>query len=250
MPSFHTRRKKKTRIGCLYGVGVGPGDPELLTLKAFKILTRVPVVFVPKKARESRSLARSIINHLMPESEQEVVELVFPMLRDKEQLREHWQQAADIIWQYLSVGNDCAFINVGDPLLYGTFIHVIELLRKGHEEVPVEVVPGISSINAASSRGMVPLAIDDENVAIISSTTDYDFIREVLERFSTVVFMKVNKNFDRILDIIEELNLTDKCLYVKRCTTADEEVIREINQLKGQKLDYFSLMIVRTEHGN
>ncbi|MDP6576303.1 MAG: precorrin-2 C(20)-methyltransferase [Dehalococcoidales bacterium] len=233
------------RIGRFYGVGVGPGDPELLTLKARNVITTVPVVFTPKKTSGSESIARWIISNLVTKPEQKVMELVFPMLRDKEQLALSWKKAADTVWEHLSSGDDCAFVNVGDPLLYGTFVHVLEVLRKSHPEVKVEVIPGISSPHAAAARGLVPLAIDDERVAIISSPGEGNFIRQVLENFDTVVFMKINRTFDRLLVILEELNLTGKCLYVRRCTTKDEEIVWDVSQLKGRSLDYFSLLIVR-----
>ncbi len=238
-------RSRRKGIGRFYGVGVGPGDPELLTLKAHRILTQVPVIFVPKKVKGSESLAKSIINDLAAKSEPKIVELVFPMLRDKEQLAESWRKAADIIWRHLAAGDDCAFVNVGDPLLYGTFIHVLESLRETQPELEVAVIPGISSLNAAAAKGMVPLATEDECVAIISSSCEDKFIRQVLESFDTVVFMKINRNFDRILNILEGLNLTGKCLYVRRCTTKDEEIVWDISRLKGRKLDYSSLLIVR-----
>lgn len=236
---------KKPRVGRFYGVGVGPGDPELLTLKAYYVLSRVAVIFVPQKTEGTESLARSIVGNLAPKTEQKIVGLVFPMLKDKGRLQEYWRKAADTIWHHLSAGNDCALINVGDPLVYGTFIHVLEALVRNHPEVEVEVVPGISSINAAAAQGVVPLAVDDEHLAIISSPCEDSFVKQTLESFDTVVFMKINKAFDRILNILEELNLTGKCLYVRRCTRPDEEIVRDITQLKGQKLDYFSLLIVR-----
>ena len=232
-------------IGRLYGVGVGPGDPELLTLKAARILAEVPVIFVPQKANESDSLAKAIIRDVVSKSKTEIVGLVFPMSRDSELLAKHWYEAAETIWQYLSAGKDCAFVNLGDPLIYGTFIHVLETLKKNYPEVDVEVIPGVSSINAAAARGLVPLAVDDDRVAIISSSCEDKLIREVLENFDTVVFMKVNMTFDRVFDILEDLGLTEKCLYARRCTTEDEEIVRGISNLKGQKLDYFSLLIVR-----
>ncbi len=235
----------KSKIGRFYGVGVGPGDPQLLTLKARRVLTTVPVIFAPKKTRESESLARAVINSLVTSSEQKIVEIVFPMLRDRGQLKLSWEKAAEVVWQHLADGQDCAFVNLGDPLLYGTFIHVVEALQKRHPEVAVEVIPGVSSLHAATARGLVPLAVEDEHVAIVSLPCEETFIRQTLEGFDTVVFMKINKTFDRLLTILEELNLTEKCLYVRRCTTQDEEIIRDVSRLKGQKLDYFSLLIVR-----
>jgi precorrin-2/cobalt-factor-2 C20-methyltransferase len=235
----------KQRTGRFYGVGVGPGDPELLTLKARNVLRRVPVIFVPKKARESESLAGSILSGLVDNPEQRITELVFPMTRDKGRLRKYWQKAADVIWQHLSGGEDGAFISVGDPLLYGTFIHVLEQLKTDHPEAEVEVVPGVSSISAAAAGGVMPLAVDDERIAIISSAAEDSFLKETLQQFDTIVFMKTDKTFDRIIAIIEEMNLTSKCLFVRRCTTQEEEIVRDVTRLRGRKPDYFSLLIVR-----
>jgi len=236
---------KKSRIGRLYGVGVGPGDPELMTLKASRILSQVPVIFVPKKAEQGESIAESIVGNLSPRIEPKIVGLVLPMLRDREQLADYWRKAVESMWQYLKNGEDCAFVNVGDPLLYGTFVHILETLQKSHPEVEVEVIPGISSISAAAARAIVPLASNDERIAIISGNREDKVIRETLENFDTVVFMKMNTVFDKLLTILEELKLIEKCVYVRRCTTQDEEIIRDISRLKGKKVDYFSLLIVR-----
>jgi len=226
-------------------VGVGPGDPELLTLRAYHVLSQVPVIFVPLKDEKSKSYARSIIDNLVKKSEGKIVGLVLPMLRDKKRLQEYWHKAADTIWQYLEKGEDSAFVNIGDPLLYGTFIHIWETLKQSHPEIEVEVIPGISSINAAAARAIVPLASNDERIAIISGNHEAQVIRDTLENFDTVVFLKVNTVFDKLLGILEELNLMGKSVYVRRCTTQDEEIIRDISQLKGEKVDYFSLLIVR-----
>jgi precorrin-2/cobalt-factor-2 C20-methyltransferase len=236
---------KKPRIGRLYGVGVGPGDPELMTLKASRILSQVPVIFVPKKAEQGESIAESIVGNLPLRIEPKVVGLVLPMLRDREQLADYWRKAVESMWQYLKNGEDCAFVNVGDPLLYGTFVHILETLQKSHPEVEVEVIPGISSINAAAARAIVPLASNDERIAIISGNREDKVIRQTLENFDTVVFMKMNTVFDKLLTILEELKLIEKCVYVRRCTTQDEEIIWDISRLKGKKVDYFSLLIVR-----
>jgi precorrin-2/cobalt-factor-2 C20-methyltransferase len=235
----------KKMIGRLYGVGVGPGDPELLTIRAYNLLSRIPVIFVPLKDETSSSYARSVIKNLVKKSDGKVVGVVLPMLRDKEKLADYWHKAAESIWQYLKKGEDCAFVNIGDPLLYGTFIHILETLQKSHPQIEFEVIPGISSINAAAARAVVPLASNDERIAIISGSHTDKTIRETLYNFDTVVFIKMNKVFDRLLTIIEELSLIEKCIYVRRCTTQDEEIIRDISKLKGEKVDYFSLLIVR-----
>ncbi len=238
-------KTKKQDIGRLYGVGVGPGDPELLTIRAARILSRVAVIFAAQKDEQSPSYARRIIADIVKESEPKVVELVFPMRKNDPGLIEYWQKAADTIWQYLSSGDDCAFITEGDPLLYGTFIYVFDVLRKDHPELSVEVIPGISSINAAAARALIPLVSGSERMAILPATYGDEAITEALQSFDTVVLLKINTGFDRLLAILEKLNLVDKCVYVRRCTTEDEEIVRDISQLKGQKLDYLSLLIVR-----
>ncbi len=237
--------EKKPKIGRLYGVGVGPGDPELLTLKARRVLTEVPVIFVPVKSEEDRSIAESIITDLSPDVKSKITRIILPMLRDKKKLQEYRQQAADIIWHHLSQGKDGAFVNIGDPLLYGTFIHVMKTLQMNHPEIEVEVIPGVSSINAAAARDVIPLASDDDNIAVISGNKKDEIIRNALENYDTVVFMKVNRVFGRLLGILEEMNLKDKSIYIRRCTTQEEEIVRDIDLLKGEKLDYFSLLIVR-----
>jgi precorrin-2/cobalt-factor-2 C20-methyltransferase len=245
MFSNRTTENGRKMTGCFYGIGVGPGDPELITRKAWRILSQVPVIFVPRKAEQSEGMARSIIDSLKPPIESKIVGLHLPMLRNRKRLEEHWQQAADTIWQHLGKGEDCAFVNVGDPLLYGSFVHVLDTLRQGHPEIEVEVVPGVSSINAAAARAIVPLGTDDDHIAIIADGFDDKILKKTLEEFDTVIFLKVNNVFDKLVRILEELDLTDKCVYVRRSTAPGEEIIRDISRLKGRKIDYFSLLIVR-----
>ena len=232
-------------IGRLYGIGVGPGDPELLTLKARRILAGVPAIFVPKKSEDDSSIAESIIIDLIPDAGRRITAIILPMHRDTQKLREHWQQAAETIWSHLTQGKDGAFVNVGDPLFYGTFIHVMKTLQTNHPEIKIEVIPGVSSVNAAAARAVVPLASDDDNVAVISGSQSDEKIRNALDNFDTVVFMKVNAAFNRLYGILEEMKLKDRSIYIRRCTTPAEEIVWDIDSLKGKKLDYFSLLIVR-----
>lgn len=230
--------------GTLHVVGVGPGDPELITVKASRLLSRVPVVFVPQRDESTPSYARAIIDDLTT-PDQKVIGLVFPMVRDAAKLAVHWERAAETIWQYLSQGQDCAFVNEGDPFLFGTAIYVVETLRKAHPGVKIAVIPGISSINASAARADFPLATNDEKIAILSGHCEDRVIRETLDNFDTVVFLKVNSVFARLLDALEEKGLADKCVYVSKTTSRDEKIIRDIRSLKGQKLDYLSLLIMR-----
>ncbi len=232
-------------IGHLYLVGVGPGDPELMTVKAERLLSRLPVVFVPQSDESTPGYAQSIIAGLKGDPEQQIIGLLFPMVRDVKKLTASWETAAETIWQHLQQGRDCAFVNEGDPFLYGTAIHVFNTMRTTHPEIGITVVPGVSSINAAAAQAMVPLASNDERIAILSGHCQDNVIAETLENFDTVIFLKVNSVFGRLLDILERLNLTEKGVYISKGTTQEETIVQDIRQLKGRKLGYLSLLIVR-----
>lgn len=233
--------------GRLYGLGLGPGDPELLTIKALRILREVDTIFVPRKGDRSASFARAILSAALEGISDKVVEITFPMR--KENLEEAWEDAARTIWAHLSQGENCAFLTEGDPFLYGTFNYIFTIFREKYPEVALEVVPGISSVNAASARALFPLSSGAEKVAILPATYDPIALTKTLEDFDTVVLMKVYNVFDQVLDVLEEKGLTNCCTYVKRATTSEEEIVTDIRRLRGKKLDYFSLLIVRRQHG-
>lgn len=232
-------------MGRLFGVGVGPGDPELLTLKARRILSQVPVIFTPQSRQVEESFACSIVKGILDKEKQEIVPLRFPMTRDEEKLEEAWNIAVKQILRILKEGRDCAFITEGDPLLYSTFIHVYALLQKKHPGVPVEIVPGVSSVVAAAARARVPLAQGESSLAVLPATSDIQKIRSALASFDTLVFTKIDRSFDGLLEVLEGMGLADNAIWVKRCTTSEEEIVKDIRKLKGRKLDYFSLLIVK-----
>lgn len=232
-------------LGCFFGIGVGPGDPELITLKAQRILAQVKVVFIPQTGPSEASFAYSIVKGFLDKSKQQVVSLVFPMTKDENKLKDAWSTAAAQIWETIKEGKDCALITEGDPLLYSTFIYIYEIFRKRYPQVRVEIVPGISSVFAAASRTGEPLGMGEDSVAILSSVSDRKRIRETLESFDTVVFTKIDRSFDSLFKVLEESGLVEKAIWVKRCTTGEEEIVRDIRHLKGRKLDYLSLLIVR-----
>ncbi|TAK31689.1 MAG: precorrin-2 C(20)-methyltransferase [Chloroflexota bacterium] len=232
-------------LGRFFGVGVGPGDPELLTLKALRVLQESPVICMPKKGEHSRSYALSIVSSYLDPARQELLELVFPMKRDLDLLPTYWRAATDEIIVRLRAGRDVAFITEGDPLLFGTFIYVYDLLRQAEPSVAIEIVPGVSSVNASAASALLPLATTSDRLAIVPASYALEELSDILQRFDTVVLLKVNDVFDRVLDILESLSLTDRAVYVRRCTSPQEEIVRDVRTLRGQKLDYLSQVIVR-----
>ncbi|MBF8266342.1 MAG: precorrin-2 C20-methyltransferase, partial [Dehalococcoidia bacterium] len=186
--------------GKLYGVGVGPGDPQLITLKAYNVLRQAPVVCVPQgnpgEAGYTWNIIKDLLNdslQLSSGSRQEILNLHFPMTYNAQELHKYWGQATEAIWQRLSTGLDCVFVTEGDPLLYGTFIHVYRLIRERYPQVAIEIIPGISSILAAAASAQIPLAEGEESVAILPATASYETLKLTLSRFDTIVLLKVNR---------------------------------------------------------
>ncbi|SEN12476.1 precorrin-2 C(20)-methyltransferase [Lihuaxuella thermophila] len=232
-------------IGQLYGIGMGPGDPELITVKAYRLLKESPVIAYPKKRMGEKSYALTIAETYINPLEKEMLGLVFPMTRDRGTLEREWDRTVEAVWGRLSQGKDVAFVTEGDPMLYSTFIHMSRRMRERHPEVNILSVPGISSVNGAASRLHVPLADGDEQIAIVPATEDVEAMRKALIDHDAVVFLKVAKVMDLILDLLQELNLSDKAMVVSKVTSDQEMVWRNVAELKGQKLGYLTLMVVR-----
>ncbi len=229
----------------LYGIGVGPGDPELLTLKAMRILQSVPVICVPRSSYDSDSFALSIVEGVIDKGRQEIIPLVFPMSKDKEVIKKFWDESAMIIEGKLKAGKDVACISIGDPFFYSTFIYVFENLKERLKDLAVEIVPGVSSINASSAAAILPLAKANERVAVLPATYEKEKLRDALKDYDTIVLMKVNRVFDEVLAVLEEMGLKDKSVFISRCGTEEERIVRDLDLLKGRELDYLSMVIVR-----
>lgn len=232
------------RIGTLYGLGVGPGDPELITVKAFRKLQESPVIAYPKKLRGSKSYAHRIVDMYINPEEKEMLGLVFPMTKDEDTLRAEWTKSAEAIYGFLSQGKDVAFVTEGDPMLFSTFIHLMKLMQTAHPDVPIETVAGISSFNGSVNRLGIALADGDDHVAMIPATENMEEMRRVIETHDAIVFIKVAKVLDDMLNLLEEKDLLDKTHVVTK-VTSDEEVIWNVHELRGAELNYLSCMVVR-----
>jgi precorrin-2/cobalt-factor-2 C20-methyltransferase len=232
--------------GVLYGVGVGPGAPDLLTLRAARTIRAVPVVCTPRRTASAESYALAVVRDLLDLTRQELVELAFPMTRDPDLALLHRDEAATHIGAILSAGRDVAFITEGDPLLYSTFIHLYRRLRAASPPVRVEIVPGVTSVSAAAAVAGLPLADGTERLAVVPATCGYEELHAALRDFDTVALLKVSPIFDRVLDLLEELNLLESAVYVSRAGTPEQRVEADVRALREQPLDYLSLILVKT----
>lgn len=238
--------------GVFYGVGVGPGDPELLTVKAVNVLKGADVIAVPRSSDSSSdglSQALIIAKRAVDLEGKELMELLFPMTKDKEALNSARREAAAKVASALGSGRTVAFITLGDPMLYSTFSYLVPFVRELSPGAPVRVVPGITSYGAAASTVLKPLAEADEKVMIVPAAYDVDEVRGLLGSVDTLVLMKVNRMFDAVLDLLVSMGLDDRAFLVSRAGWPEEKVVADIKSLKGAKLDYFSTLIVKKGSG-
>ncbi|NDI35509.1 precorrin-2 C(20)-methyltransferase [Chengkuizengella sediminis] len=234
-----------SNLGTLYGIGMGPGDPELITVKAFRILKESPVIAYPKKRSGSKSYALAITEQYINPLEKEMVGLIFPMTKDKSTLEKQWNKTVETVSEQLNQGKDVAFVTEGDPMLYSTFIHMQRLVEELHPDIQIKVVPGISSVNGTAARMGLPLADGDEQVAIVPATNDVENMRKALIEHDCVVFIKVAKVLDMMIGILRELELVDKAAVVTKVTSEEERVWTNVEELEGAELEYLTLMVVR-----
>jgi precorrin-2/cobalt-factor-2 C20-methyltransferase len=235
--------------GKLYVIGVGPGDPELVTLKGARILRAINCICVPKGKEEGRSLALSIVRKIVNMEGKEIVEAYFPMKKTAraghgQELGARWRQTVTTVLDHLQNGHDVAFITIGDPTIYSTFFYLYDRLIEADPGLEIEIIPGVSSITAAASRAHIPLGLGDGKIAILPANY-LDDLKTALQRFDTVVLMKVYKVFEEAKNVLSQLGLLNNAVYVSRAGMADERVSTDLASVAREDLDYFSMVIVK-----
>ncbi len=223
----------------LFGLGIGPGDPDLITLKARDILARVPVIAYPAP-EGGRSLVRAIADKHVPPGVEEIV-IATPMCADRFPAREVYDRCAVTIAGHLDAGRDVAMLCEGDPFLYGSFMYVFERLRGRYR---CEVVPGVSSLTAVAAAAGVPLAERDEVLVVLPATLPEDELRARLACTDAAVIMKVGRNIAKVRRVLESLGRASDAVYVERATMADARVLT-LDAAPAQGAPYFSSVVVR-----
>jgi precorrin-2/cobalt-factor-2 C20-methyltransferase len=233
-------------MGIVYGVGVGPGDPELITRKAERVLRAVDWIFLPAGGRGG-GFARRIIEPLgLPAEKFRPVSLC--MSRDRSADGNAYTRAAAEIVAELRGGKSAAWVTEGDPLFYSTFVHLHEALGR-YPEVRVEIVPGVPSTFAAAARAGLPVASLDERVAVVPAAYGIERLGSLLEEYATVFLLKVHGSIDRLLAELASVPGRVRAVYLEQVGTPAERVVIDLESLRGQELSYFSLVILRREDG-
>lgn len=231
------------KIGNFYGIGLGPGDPELLTLKALHTIQKADCIFVPKSDSKEDSLALEIVKDYV--KGKKIIEQIYPMTKDKQTLNTAWLKAAKEIYAEVKNGHDVVYLTLGDPMTFSTYIYLLRHLNAMLPEQTIHTIPGITSYNAAACSANYPLLTGDERLAVIPIPKDIAELRPILESFDTVVMMKVAKKLDEVIQLLEDMKLSENALFASYIGQKNAYLTCDIVSLKGSGMGYMSVLIVK-----
>lgn len=228
--------------GILYGLGVGPGDPELLTLKAARVLNSVDRVYAAASTKNSYSLAVSIAKPHIPDLTN-VRMLHFPMTSNEAEKERAWEKNARILIAAVEKGQRIAFITLGDSMTYSTYGYVLKMVKKLAPGLPVISVPGITSYQAAAASLNEPLVEGEESLLVLSGAQGGNHLRAMSADPDTVVFLKAYRNVSDIVSALDEADRLDGSVGVTRCSLPDEEITGDIRAFIRRKPTYWTLIV-------
>ena len=235
----------------LIGIGVGPGDPELLTVKAVNAINNADIIMCPASNEDRPSIALSVVSSLIDKSKnQEIVKLIFPMTKDKDILEQTWKKNAKIMAQTVLSGKNVVYLTVGDPYLYSTWIYMHKDLKENYPDMQISVIPGIVSMFTFASKVGVSIAEGAEKVAIIPSCYDLSSVKEIAKHSETMVFLKDGRYFDQVIQVLKESGFPDDSIFaIGQDLGTDHEIIRKLTlgEVNDDTLTtkYFSILVVK-----
>jgi len=235
----------------LHCVGCGPGDPDLLTLKAINIIKNADVIYTPTARKNKPSVALSIVEKFLAK-ETEIRQLIFPMVKDYEKLREYWKSNAKEIADAVRNGKKAVYLTVGDPSLYSTWIYIHKEMCKTHKDIEIEIVPGITSIFSFSAEIKTPIGEGEEIIGIIPACYTLDRLKIAAECCDTLVFLKDGRYFNNVIDILMESSFPENSdIFIAEDVSTDNETLQkrklvDVAKNKNENNDtYFSIMIAK-----
>lgn len=224
-----------------YGIGTGPGDSSLVTVKAVNTLKNLDILYTPESKKGGESLALSIVDEYLPES-LEIKSRHFPMSFNGTEKIQVWNSVSGEIVEDVKKGKNVGFVTLGDPMIYSTYVYVMERLM---EEIEVETIPGISSFSNIASNQNFPLVMDTDPLIVIPCTMEEDKIDEALEKYDCLVLMKVYKKINMVIDKLKRHDLIDHAILVSNSSQEKEEVFTNLrDEHIDEKISYFSTILV------
>ena len=224
--------------GTLYGLGVGPGDPELITLKALRILERASVLAYPAP-EEGESLVRSIVAGHLDGHHREIC-IRMPMVAARFPAQEVYDRAADELGRHLDAGRDVAVLCEGDPFFYGSFMYMFGRMAARHA---VKAVPGVSSLMACAATLGAPLAARNDVLTVVPATLSSEMLERRIRDVDAVAVVKIGRHLPKVRAVIEAMGLTANARYVEHATMASERILPLADVADGTA-PYFSMILL------
>jgi precorrin-2/cobalt-factor-2 C20-methyltransferase len=235
----------KAEPGHFYAVGVGPGAPDLLTLRAARLIEGCDTLIAPRSERSETSLALAIVReHLR---DQEILEHIYPMTRDQARTRATWEAAADWAIVRLGAGKSVVQITLGDPLVYSTSSYLLQALRERIGPERIHVVAGISAAQAAAAAFQEDLALQEDRLTLMPAT-NLAAVAEALDHSETVVLYKVADHLDELISLLEQRGLLNHARLAFAVEQERERLIPDLRAARGSRLGYMAVVLVRTRH--
>ena len=226
--------------GCLYGVGVGTGNPELLTLKALRILQSVPVIAYPA-SENGNSFARSIVGEFLQGNQIEIpIVLPFKLEKSAQAL---YDKAAEKLAEHLEEGRDVAVLCEGDPFFYGSFMYIYNRISP---KFATEVIPGISSVMASAAMIGLPLTYRNDVFMVLSGILPREVLKEKLKVADAAVIIKLGRNFSKVKQVLEELGLIERAKYIEHATRENQRILFA-DEVEAERVPYFSLIVIPSQ---
>ncbi|MBF0183253.1 MAG: precorrin-2 C(20)-methyltransferase [Magnetococcales bacterium] len=235
--------------GRLIAASLGPGDPDLITRRAWQVLQTASCWAWPESRQEGGGYALAIAQRAGLPLPPHTLPLSFPMTRDLSVLAAHWQQAAERVLQQLQQGIDVVFLVEGDASFFSTFGHLQRTVQAMDERVPVEIIPGVPSPLAAAALTRESLCDGDQTVALVPATIGMARIDQLLTDFETVVLLKVRPVLEPLLDLLAHRGLLAKTRFIERAGAPEQRIVDQVERLRGSTVHYLSLLIVHCNDG-
>jgi precorrin-2/cobalt-factor-2 C20-methyltransferase len=237
-------------------VGCGPGDPDLLTIKAINRIRDAEIIFAPTSRHGKPSIALSIVRKYINEETTSTVDLLFPMTKDKDLLKKQWKDNADQIAGTVLEGRNTVYLTVGDPSLYSTWIYMHREIIKNYGNIEIEIIPGIPSMFAFAAGARISLAEGDETLGIVPACYDLERVKHTASSCDTVIFLKDGRYFDTVIQMLSEAGFDDESMItIAQDVSSESEVMKvarlgELRKLKIQSGKYFSIMVAKRNEKN
>ena len=232
----------------LFCIGCGPGDPELLTVKAVNLIKNAEIIFAPTAREGKPSIALSVVERYVDKFAKKV-DLVFPMVKDRESLN------ADKIADAVRTEKRVIYLTVGDPALYSTWIYIHRELQKNHSDIEIDIVPGIASMFAFAAQAKMSLAEGDETLAIVPACYDLDRVKQTANSCDTVIFLKDGRYFDSVIEMLADVGFADDSMIgIAQDVSVTGEIMKmsklsDLRGIKGNTEKYFSIMVAKKKNG-